>query len=241
MSRLLIVGALGAFLAACSGEAASPGDTLTPVETPTPPAATATVGLTARPTLPSPEDIEGVQALIDELNAATERDRLENPRFTGLLGDFLVVPDFPSVELPCQTVEVVIPSPEAELYFTLPNGDTPDTTNMCADGTQTWMYGASAGGGISVQRYYFTKSTPEVVLGAPLDRISLIDVGGRPAVLTSPLPVFEDLPPIFARRSMFVIERFPSADEPGIMLMLDGTGTRENVMAAVEFVVAQSE
>ena len=227
-----------AFLAACSGEAASRGDTNTPVETPTPPAATATVGLTARPTLPSAEDREGLQALIDELNAATERDRLENPRFTGLLGDFLVVPDFVSAGAPCQTVDVVVPSPDAELFFTLPNGDTPDSANVCADGTEIWMSGAIAGGGISVQRYYFTRNTPEVVLGAPLNRILLVDVAGRPAILTIPLPENEARVPAFVRRTMYVIERFPTSEEPGIMLDLDGLGTRENMMAAAEFVVS---
>ncbi|MCH7811330.1 MAG: hypothetical protein IH958_01740 [Chloroflexi bacterium] len=191
--------------------------------------------------MPSPEDIEGVQALIDELNAATERDRLENPRFSGQLGDFIVTLDFPNNTGPCLPVDEVVPSPDAELFFTLPNGETPDTANVCADGTEIWVSGASAGGGLTVQRYYFMEGAPEVLLGAPLDRISLIDVGGRPAVLTSPLPVFEDLPPIFARRSMFVIERFPSADEPGIMLMLDGPGTTEELVSLVEFVMAQSE
>ncbi|MCH7811331.1 MAG: hypothetical protein IH958_01745 [Chloroflexi bacterium] len=99
------------------------------------------------------------------------------------------------------------------------------------------MSGAIAGGGISVQRYYFTRNTPEVVLGAPLNRILLVDVAGRPAILTLPLPENEARVPAFVRRTMYVIERFPSADEPGIMLVLEGAGTTEQLVAAVEFVI----
>ena len=226
-----------AFLAACSGEAVSPGDTNTPVETPTPPAATATVGLTARPTLPSPEDIEGVQALIDELNAASERDRAENPRFSGRLGDFIVTTEHANNTGPCKAVDEIVPSPDAELFFVLPNGDTPDSTLVCADGTETWMSGASLGRGVTVQRFYFTDTTPEVFIRAPIDRISLLVVGGKPAIMAGPLAEFEQRLPVFAGRVMFVIERFPSADEPGIMLVLEGAGTTEQLVAAVEFVI----
>ena len=101
------------------------------------------------------------------------------------------------------------------------------------------MYGAGAGGGLTVQRAYFTGRRPGVFLDAPLERIDLTTVAGRPAIITRPLQEVEQLVPFFALRRMAVIERFPSGDIPGVLLRLSGTGSEENALAAAEYVLTE--
>ena len=188
---------------------------------------------------PPPPSREELQALVDELNAIQAADTAE--LYSGPLGDFIALSGddvSPSNDL-CPTVRIELPSKESELFFTLPNGDSPDSANVCEDGTATFMYGAGAGGGLTVQRAYFTGRRPGVFLDAPLERIDLTTVAGRPAIITRPLQEVEQLVPFFALRRMAVIERFPSGDTPGVLLRLSGTGSEENALAAAEYVLTE--
>jgi len=142
------------------------------------------------------------------------------PRYQGALGDFLVGPGQVADWPPCPRAEKPADPKASELYS--PVFSEGAEASECADGRSLGIsdYGAEAMG-----RRYFVGSA-KVPYEAPLDRLKLLTVGGKPAIAQLPMPG------IPSTLRLAVIERFPSGDQPGILVWIDNTD--KSLQEAVE-------
>lgn len=146
---------------------------------------------------------------LSQVHPATAADEAKGT-YTGPLGDFFVTPAKTSAAPPC-------PEPRkfksqhlkaSELYSPV-FGEAPNVVE-CGDG-KIIMIGLSGG---LVGRLYFV-GPASVPYEGPFDRLVLLTVGGYPAIAQLPHPAFPD------SFRLTVIQRFPSAHEPGIMVWID--------------------
>lgn len=178
--------------------------------------------------------------------AETMRQEAEKSRFTGTLGDFVVLP------LEAQG------SPESRLFAC--EGDAAQTavdrvgTALRAD--ELWspafdveegvgwscpgegivlvnnqgMHGKTTSGDVTARIRGYVESVPvKVVRDAPEDRLELITVEGHPALLEHPI---EGYP--YALASLVVIERFPKENVPGIVVIIERARSAEEAVKAAE-------
>ncbi|MGQ9571755.1 MAG: hypothetical protein ACUVV3_00985 [Dehalococcoidia bacterium] len=135
---------------------------------------------------------------------------LAKPRYQGPLGDFIVDPN-EAADYPLCAPPYAVDDPKAsELYSPVFEGVE---VNKCADGTIVAIsdYAEEARG-----RRYFV-GPAKVPYEAPLDRLKLATVAGKPAIAQLPMPA----DPSSLR--LAVIERFPSGDQAGILVWIDNT------------------
>jgi hypothetical protein len=184
---------------------------------------------------PPPASLEDVETLVAELNAISQAEG-EKPRFDGELGDFIVVRgDVFPVNYPCNGAREVAVAPDSELFYTLPGEQGSLYGPKCDDGTVFAAFGGREEGFV-VERFLFVGAKPEVWIEAPLERIELTRVDGLTAIMALPVAELEAVHPY---RTIYVVERFPSGSELGILLRVTGTGTADAMLSLVRHVLAQ--
>ena len=135
------------------------------------------------------------------------------PAYTGVLGDFLVtakvgqVADWP----PCPEPRRPAQNYKASEVYSPVFGDL--EVYECADGK---IIGLSVYGDPSIGKRYFV-GPAKVNYFAPLDRLVLLKVAGRPAIAQLPAPGDPE------GLRLAVIQRVPSNNQPGIMVWIDNT------------------
>ena len=177
------------------------------------------------------------QELRDRLEPTIQADQALPPA-RGQYGDFVLVGMDPSerrIEASCPPssdgpVDDTERVQRSELYSPA-FGDSAQAYE-CADGT---IYGIAGHiqHEVDVAEFglgYFV-GEPLVRLEAPRERLELTTIGGRPALIEHGL----DVSPFPAQTRIFVIERAPSAQQPGIMLTVyTPNGVEEGIMLAEE-------
>jgi hypothetical protein len=87
-------------------------------------------------------------------------------------------------------------------------------------------------GSIWGKRYFVGPA--KVPYTGPLDRLLLLTVGGHPAIAQSPHPAFPD------DWRLAVIQRFPTSQEPGILVAIDHTRSlKEGAASAAQMMGVQ--
>ena len=149
----------------------------------------------------------------NEPNPSAAADQAK-PAYTGVLGDFLVtaspnqVADWP----PCPEPRRPAKNYKASEVYSPVFGNL-EGVSECADGT---IIGLSVYGDPSIGKRYFV-GPAKVNYFAPLDRLLLLTVAGRPAIAQLPGPGDPE------SLRLVVILRFPSNNRPGIMVWIHNT------------------
>ncbi len=166
----------------------------------------------ARPNVPAPPP-PGTLAAPD-LQAISRYPA--GPDYKGRLGDFWVAPgEFPAGPphlQPCKSSQedagVSTQSPKTSELYSPVFGDRPEVVEC---GGKIVHIGVAPKAG----RQYFV-GPAKVPWRCPFDRFKLLTVGGHPAIAQDPA--------CRGGLRLVVIERFPSGDEPGILLGVDSLG-----------------
>ncbi|MEX2238651.1 MAG: hypothetical protein WEB00_14090 [Dehalococcoidia bacterium] len=152
--------------------------------------------------------------------AAVEADALK-PRFTGLLGEFHIVgPSDPFLNFACDSYPTRPTATEmesSELYLRRPllgsrEGAMCDGTVYVVGGTQLIDDDEST----DIDRGYYQGPKPQASRNAPLDRLTVTTIGGRPAL------VEQARQELFPECRLLVIERTPTPSTPGIFMDITG-------------------
>ena len=142
--------------------------------------------------------------------------------YTGPLGDFLVTPrqgpDWPPCPEPYRPAQNYKAS---ELYSPV-FGDL-EGLFECADGK---MLNITVHGRAVMGKAYFV-GPARVPFEAPRERLVLLTIAGKPAIAQSPAPGFP------GTLRLAVIQRFPSNNQPGIMVGIDNTDKTLEAAAAL--------
>lgn len=159
--------------------------------------------------LPNPENTFSPQSTQPTSPPVTE----SKPPYEGPLGEFLVGINQGSDLPPCPRPWKLAKSDKivaSELYSPI-FGDIEGIVTECADGmiTVIEIYGQEI-----VSRTYFV-GRPIAPYQAPLDRLMLLTVAGKPAIV--------ELPRYPGELSLSIIERFPTDAKPGIALTIQRT------------------
>src|SRR3989449_316237 len=137
--------------------------------------------------------------------------------YRGLLGDFVVDPRQWAARPPCpQPYRPAKNYKSSELYSPV-FGDL-DGLWACANGKMLLIESSIRepdGYVILIGKFSFV-GPAKVPFEAPLDRLILLTVAGKPAIAHLQPPGFPGL-------TLLVIERFPSGDQPGIMVAVENT------------------
>ena len=148
---------------------------------------------------------------LSDVNPAAAQDEAKG-FYKGPLGDFSVTPGqdaaFPPCPVPLRPAQNY---KDSELY-SLVFGNNLEVSE-CADGkiVSISVYSAAAIG----KRYFI--GPPKTPYEAPLDRLVLLHVAGKPAIAQLPKP--GDLGSL----RLSVIERLPTDNQPGILVWIDNT------------------
>jgi len=161
------------------------------------------------------------------------QEEAAKPRFTGRLGDFEVAPrteEAASRANPfgCKDGEptTMVAGSEARLAAPELWADAFDTEEgvgwECAGqgivlvNNQGLEGATTTGEDVVLIRGYFSSIPVPVLRDAPRDRLELISIEGRNALIEDPI---EGHP--YGTANLVVIERYPSADKPGILLVVE--------------------
>ena len=179
----------------------------------------------------SPTSTPESLALVVERAMCEERDK---PRFVGTLGDFRVAPRGD-------------PPPEARIFSC---ASTQVSDREVMRGHELWAAPFEPGGlgwacpdgqiilvnnegdyrksthDALLARGYFSSLPLVLMRDAPRDRLEIISVEGHPALLERPIPGYP-----YGVANLAVIERYPTADSPGIMVAIE---MAPSVDAAIE-------
>lgn len=151
------------------------------------------------------------------------------PRYEGPLGDFIVgtnqgssLPPCPRPLRPAKNDKIKT----SELYSPVFGENLEGQVSECADGKiiAIEIYGLEI-----IGRAYFV-GKPIVPYEAPLDRLKLLTVAGRPAIVQLPVPGFP------GTLRLAVIERFPKENQLGIIVGIENT--MKSLDEAIEVVAA---
>lgn len=148
---------------------------------------------------------------LSDINPSAAQDEAKG-FYAGPLGDFLITPGQDAAFPPCP--EPLRPArnyKDSELYSPV-FGDKLEVSE-CADGK---IVSISAYGTAAIGKRYFV-GPPKTPYQAPLDRLVLLDVAGKPAIAQLPKPG----DPGSLRFS--AIERSPSGNQPGVLVWIDNT------------------
>src|SRR2546428_938773 len=147
---------------------------------------------------------------LSQVDPATAADEAKGI-YTGSLGEFLVTPREVAAFPPCsQPVKRTHNSKASELYSPALGKDP--WAVECSDGKVI-----AVGAGHATGRRYFVGPV-KVPYEGPFDRLVLLTVGGHSAIAQLPHPAFP------GSLRLAVIQRFPSGNEPGILVWIDDTG-----------------
>lgn len=194
--------------------------------------AEAEAGATPEEVLAPTPVLEGKGDPVERAKQATAADRAK-PRFTGELGDFVIVgPDTSAARYSCpEPAQFATNLERSELYFSLPGAVIDAESAASCQGiiftiTAFVPDGANAA---MVGRAYFPTPKLELSRDAPAERLKLITVGGRPSLAELPIPDCITCPSQVA-----VIERFPSEEGPGIFTWVRTTNDLDRAIALAE-------
>ena len=150
--------------------------------------------------------------VLSDLDPAAGQD--EAATYKGALGPFLLGDHWPDIP-PCpsgEALELTQDYETSELYSPLLRGMGVGAYR-CANGK---VY--SIGSERVVRRYFIGQA--KVQFTAPLWRIKLVEVAGKPSIVKMPVPWFPD------DLRIAVVERFPRPDKPGIWFEMDTANMR---------------
>ncbi len=178
-----------------------------------------------------------VEELRDRLEPTIQADQAL-PAARGRYGDFVIAglaETEPKIEIPCsRSPERAVTDParieQSELYSPT-FGDALEVYD-CPNGTVNFIggYTQHETGITEFARYHFVGDAI-VESDAPRERLEIATVGGHPALIVRGL----DISPFPAQTRIFVIERAPSAQQPGIMLVVfTPLGVDERIKLAEE-------
>jgi len=179
---------------------------------------------------PSPVS-QGKGDAVERAKQATEADRAK-PRFTGELGDFVILgPDAqPATRYPCPEPAQPGTNPEgSELYFSLPGAVIEGVPSCQGTIFSITASIADEAGGAVVGRAYLLAPRLDVGFDAPEERLKLITVGGKPALAELPIPDC-----MVCNSQVAVIERFPSEAAPGIFTWVRTFNDLDKAIALAE-------
>ncbi len=198
---------------------------------------TETVGAQGTPS-PTPKFIERE---IERLQATSDADYAKLP-FSGELGNFLVVAEGGTAGDPkpvCDGKWEERANPTGELAFPAPPGAASYwSVTACPDGSLSGVgiRIETPYGNTGISRGYFLEERRPVPIRAPRARLQLRDVAGFEALVE--LSVIAD--PVFSRGHIYVIERLPSDDQPGISWTFPYYGPVEEAITFLESVMDSS-
>ncbi len=173
-----------------------------------------------RPNVPSPPLGQSATPL-SEVHPATAADEAKGV-YKGPLGDFLVTPLEGSAAPFCpQPYRRTQNFKTSELYSPVFGEDL--EVYECGNGK---IVGISLIGGPAMGRQYFI-GPAKVPWEGPFDRLVLLTVGGHTAIAQLPHPAFPN------SLRLAVIERFPSGNEPGILVWIADSGMSLKETAAL--------
>jgi hypothetical protein len=157
-----------------------------------------------------------------EVHQATAADEAKGI-FSGPIGEFLVTPGEKAAYPPCpEPITRTINYKTSELYSPI-FGDP--EVYQCGNGK---IVNIAIIGGPSMGRRYFV-GPAKLPFEGPFDRLVLLTVGGHSAIAQLPHPAFP------GSLRLTVIERFPTSNDPGILVWLDDAGSsleKAKVLAA---------
>jgi hypothetical protein len=168
---------------------------------------------------------------IERAKQATAADRAK-PRFTGELGDFVIVEPDAATGYPCpEPYQPAANLERSELYFSLPGAVIDTVGSGSCQGTIIVVSALipDEAGEAMVARAYFPGPKVETTFDAPAERLKLITVGGKPALAELPIPDC-----MVCTSQVAVIERFPSEEAPGITVWARTTNDLDKAIALAE-------
>jgi len=166
---------------------------------------------------------------VERAEQATEADKAK-PRFTGDLGDFVIVDRITAPGYPCPEPYQPGTNPEqSELYFNLPGAGTPMVGSCQGTIIAITASIVDAAGGAQVGRVYFLGPKVELPFHAPAERLKLMTIGGKPALAELPIPDC-----IVCTSQVVVIQRFPSEAAPGITVWAQTVNDLDRAIALAE-------
>lgn len=143
--------------------------------------------------------------------------------FRGRLGDFVIAGRRPLANFPCDSQPALAGAASARASDL--NLSLPGLSGVEAIACNGQVYGLNGVVELDdqstafVYRNYFSRAVPKAPIDAPEDRISLVTVADRPAIMVL---ARQDL---FPECRLFMIERPSSTDTPGIIWEISGTLT----------------
>ena len=182
---------------------------------------------------------EGGEPPADKIQRAMDEEA-SKPRFTGRLGDFLVVPQ--NGELPAEAKAFSCASTPVPVNDALKREEL--WSDAFANGGMGWSCpgkgviavnneggGRQAPGadGSAQIRSYFASLPLAVRRDAPRDRLELITVEGHPALLERPIPGYP-----YGKANLAVLERYPDGDRPGIAVFVEMAPSAEAAIKDAE-------
>jgi hypothetical protein len=200
-------------------------------------AALPAAGCLSTPAAPAtPVSTADGKSVADKVETAMAEER-SKPRFTGELGDFLIVTDASEANI-FQCASTPVPLSDAlkseELWsdafgdtgfgWACPGQGVTAVNNMGPGGE------GSDGGDGSVQIRAYIRSVPLPLLwDAPRDRLELVTVEGHPGLLERPIPEYP-----YRQANLAVIERYPDGDTPGIAVFVEMAPSAEAAIKHAE-------
>jgi hypothetical protein len=161
-----------------------------------------------QPGQPSREELDRAA---NELRTRIAEDQAK-PIFNGILGDFEIRPDDRDISL-SEFCSEGLPKSRGENFESSELNQQGMTEQVvCPDGRVVTTYAFGVG-----RRSYFAGS-PKITTKAPVDRLEVTSVEGRPALIVAP-------PAGLGHHFVYVIQRFPSQDKPGILIAALGVGS----------------
>ncbi len=178
--------------------------------------------LSIRPNVSPPPPPGRPATPLSAVDPATAADEAKGI-YEGPFGEFLVTPREGAATPPCpQPYKLETQNFKTSELYSPVFGDHPEVYE-CADGK---IISISVIGGPAIGRRYFI-GPAKVPWEGPFDRLVLLTVGGYPAIAQLPHPAFPD------SLRLAVIERFPSGNEPGILVGIDNSGRSLKETAAL--------
>ena len=157
---------------------------------------------------------------LSQVDPATAADEAKGI-YTGPLGDFLVTPLQGAAAPACpQPYRLKTQNFKTSELYSPVFGDSPEVYE-CADGKIISISIPPVMG----RRYFIGPAN--VPYEGPFDRLVLLTVGGHSAIAQLPHPAFRN------SLRLAVIERFPSATEPGVLVAIENSGRSLKETAAL--------
>jgi hypothetical protein len=182
---------------------------------------------------------EGSEPLAEKIQRAMDEEA-SKPRFTGRLGDFVVVSGTGAL------------ADDAKIFRC---ASTPVAASEALSAEELWSDAFGQGGigwacsgrgvvlvnneadgappsgsdGSALGRGYIQSVPVPVARSAPRDRLELVTVEGHPGLLERPIPEYP-----YGEANLVVIERYPDGDKPGIAVFVEMAPSAEAAIKHAE-------